>query len=62
MAKTLKYVGPHVAVDVPALRQTVARGATVTVDDAALAKALLDQADNWQEVKAADKTAGKDSD
>lgn len=60
--RTLKYIGPHVAVDVPALGQTVVRGDTVTVDDAALAKALLAQGENWEETsgKAAEKPAGKD--
>lgn len=60
--RTLKYIGPHVAVDVPALGRTVARGDTVTVDDAALAKALLAQGENWEEVSGkAEKAAGKDS-
>jgi len=59
--RNLRYVGPHVAVDVPALGQVVRRGETVTVDNAALAKGLLAQADNWQEVGVKDQDAGKDN-
>lgn len=59
--RQIKYVGPHVAVDVPALGQVVKRGESVTVTDVALAKGLLAQADNWQEVGVKDKDAGKDN-
>lgn len=61
--RTLKYIGPHVAVEVPALAQVVARGKTITVEDTALADALLAQETNWQEISskpAETKAAGKD--
>lgn len=43
----VKYVGPHDAVEVPALGVVCGRGESVEVD-ATTAKALLEQPDNWQ--------------
>lgn len=50
--RVLRYVGPHVAVEVPDLGATVERNHQITVDDPAIAAALLDQ-DDWREVGAA---------
>lgn len=52
----IRYVGPHGAVDVPALGKTVRRGQQVEVEDKAVAASLLRQED-WEEVggKAAEK-------
>jgi hypothetical protein len=50
-AKKLRYVGPHDEVAVPALGKSVRRNHQVEVEDAALAKSLLAQAD-WEEVGA----------
>lgn len=49
--RRLRYVGPFGAVDVPALGKRVRRNHQVEVEDAALAKALLQQ-DTWEEVGA----------
>lgn len=56
----VRYVGPHDAVRVPlpsGLDAVCERGATVSVPDS-LADGLLEQADNWQAVKAAEKRRG----
>jgi len=57
---TIKYVGPHPAVDVevaPRKWVTVDHGATVEVGND-LAASLLQQVDNWQETtKKGSKTA-----
>lgn len=50
----VKYVGPFAAVEVPDADLLVERGETVEVDDAVGAR-LVEQADNWQPVKAAAK-------
>lgn len=50
--RRLRYVGPHVAVEVPSLGATVERNHQIAVDDPAIAAALLDQED-WREVGAA---------
>lgn len=48
---TVKYVGPHDAVEVAG--QVVERGAAADLGD--LEKHLLEQPDNWQPVKVATK-------
>ena len=64
--KQLKYVGPHVAVEVetaPRLWTEVGKNQTIQVGDS-LAKALLEQPDNWVDVtkKAAGKKAAARTD
>lgn len=56
----IKYVGPFDAVEVPALGRDVKRGEPIEVEDAEIAKSLLEQKDNWQRVsKPAKKAAAK---
>ncbi len=48
--RTLRYIGPHVGVEIPALETTVARGAEIAIADTALAEGLLAQPGNWEVV------------
>ena len=50
-ARKIRYVGAHAEVYVPALGQSVRRNHQISVDDAALAAALLEQS-GWEEVGA----------
>ena len=52
MSISIKYVGPHDEVEVPALFRNVAQGETVELEDdhTELAQSLCLQTDNWQPV------------
>lgn len=59
-ARKLRYVGPHVGVEIPALETTVLRNHQIEVADSVLADSLLEQTDNWKEVGAASKPVAAD--